>query len=1508
VSAPRIRYHLNVRAALILTVVGMVLAMGLYVGGEYQQDRVLGSAMDQVRKFKDDADKEKDPRQRAQGAGLALRHVNQYLASRPNDPDALEIQAQILYDQNDIRSALQAYEHFLRVAPAGRRAQKARLRLAELNIRVSLAYSNDRLSELMPEKKVENLRYHAAELLTDQWLDPKSRPRVEAAGKADKAEAERLRKEERADEAEAHRLRAFALQSQIIEGKTFRHVKDGQGNVVPVRDKDGKVVKDRNGRVVVEEIDLLDYAIREYQAALELTPKDVQAASLLAVLLADKKKDKDAARKVLDDLLAARPEDVDARLARYVFFKHDQDDAAAAAELKAAAEQAPENLGVIVTAAMDALRGNQRDTALARQWLEKIPKEARNQLFSLEGWIDYLERNRVGAVNAWSKGLERSGGTDANLTWQLATVQLELGHDAEAAELVEQYRRLVPEDSPKLKWLEALQDERAGRFSRAVERLESLREKKSFEDIKEQVYLVLGRCQEAQGDREDAANSYQEALKIAPGSVATRLTLAQLLMADTRRPEEGVKGAIDVIEQGMATNPDDPALLVALVGARLHQQLRQKKARPAQRNNWADFDAAFKRAAAAAPGSPQLAQWHAERLAAADQMDQAARVLDEAVTKAPKSAELALELAKSLTRQGHPDQALRILDQAMSPQAAGDRGNLRSERARIMAGLGRGREALAGLVRDVGKIPDAERAEVWNTLILLCQIYEDRDSTRDAYTEWARQLPRDPRPRLAMMELDIAAHKDEKTILEHIRAFDPGKDKDGPRDRNELILSLAQARERLWRRTLDKTEAKAKAALLKEADALVEGALKNDAFHPLALMLKGQILEQEGNLGKAIDTYTRAWERGSPDALLRLVDILTRPGLARPSRKEELDQLRHADPTLQLNQIVAKAFIRNHDPAEAIRIVEESVGERHEARPWHAEIYKLLGSSDKAESVLRILAEQQPERLEAWLALLQYQAGHNRGQAVAATVAEIKKRIKTDRPELLEAQCLVAVADQAGADKAFDEALRRYPDDRRVLLTAAQYFETKGRNDRAEACRRHAVGLDSSDRTAARQLAITLSARPKDWAAALALLGPEGPPNDTPEDRLARGVVLARSADAAQRQQGIDRLDALAADLPPGNDLAIAARDFLVKVLLVVGNADRASRIASISARTGGDPAAVALYAEALLMNKQFDVAETEINRLAKIDPGNAYEAHLRVRLIQGRSHLKRDQTGQSAATLEQAYLDREDSGDGEAFGREVFALLIAMGPDAREVAERVGLRLARKNPALSWMPATVLAGRGARDDALNLCRTAAQAATNPGDLREAGRIALEVAVASRVESSALDRAHAVLDTALGHTPDADDLLVMKAMIEHLQGHYDREVRLYRAILTRQPRNSVVLNNLAWALSEGLNQPAEGLEKIDDLIRLVGRQVEYLDTRGVILMHMGRFDPAIKDLEEVVRSEPTGAHLFHLAQVYHKAGRDSDCRTSMAQARKAGLTAAAIDPAERADFDALMKL
>jgi tetratricopeptide (TPR) repeat protein len=222
-------------------------------------------------------------------------------------------------------------------------------------------------------------------------------------------------------------------------------------------------------------------------------------------------------------------------------------------------------------------------------------------------------------------------------------------------------------------------------------------------------------------------------------------------------------------------------------------------------------------------------------------------------------------------------------------------------------------------------------------------------------------------------------------------------------------------------------------------------------------------------------------------------------------------------------------------------------------------------------------------------------------------------------------------------------------------------------------------------------------------------------------------------------------------------------------------------------------------------------------------------------------------------------------------------------------------------------MPASILASRRKHDEALTLCRTAAEAGTQANDLRDACRIALEVAVASATRAAALQHAGEVVATALRRLPAFDDLRVIQAMIEHLQGSYDDEVHLYRTVLANQPQNPVVLNNLAWALSEGLNQPSEALEKIDELLAIAGPNPENLDTRGVILVRLGRAQEAVKDLEEAVKANASGLRLFHLAKAYKKLGRDDDARRLIERARQAGLNATTVDPTERPEIEALLK-
>jgi tetratricopeptide (TPR) repeat protein len=540
------------------------------------------------------------------------------------------------------------------------------------------------------------------------------------------------------------------------------------------------------------------------------------------------------------------------------------------------------------------------------------------------------------------------------------------------------------------------------------------------------------------------------------------------------------------------------------------------------------------------------------------------------------------------------------------------------------------------------------------------------------------------------------------------------------------------------------------------------------------------------------------------------------------------------------------------------------------------------------------------------MALLRYQAEHRRTQAVAETVARIKRQVKTDRPDLLEARCLWIAGDRAASDRAIDALLKARPDETDSLLLAAKYYEETGRTERAEQYLGRVLKRDPKNRPAARQLAVVLSSRlgnAEAWDGAWAALGPEDPRTDAPEDRLARAVVLSRSTDPAKRQRAVETLDGLLVDLPATHQVAVAARDYLSRLLLDLGQPARASQVASVTAAAGTDPSAIALFARALVQSKKPEAAEWQLSRLAAINPGDRREAAMLARVIRDRSRPV-----DAASHLADYYTTHEDLPGAAALGREIFTLLMDMGPDALPAAERMSRRMTQKDPKVSWMVAACLGRRGRIDEAFELLRKAlAPRPGNPEDVREAGKVALQIA-ATNADTETLRKASETLDTARALEPQSDELVVMAAMVRHLQGRFDDEAALYRTLLERRPENYVALNNLAWALSEGLNQPDKGLECIDRLVKLAGRDPEALDTRGVILTRMGRTDEAIRDLKDVVHRAPSGLHHFHLARAYLAAGRKDDAMKTREQIRAAGLTPEGVDPLERPALKQLQEL
>ena len=1363
---------------------------------------------------------------------LAVRHLNQHLDLSPADLGALRLKGEILTDA--ARSPGELLE-----------AARAEEKIVRLDPEAPAAQDARRKLVDLYVRYGDTLRASVAGLgltFADQIATLDSRYRV----------AETYAKQliaRGANDAEAHRLYATALDGLAVPG-------------------------DRQA---------INEAVDEYRRVLVMDPADEVAAERLSKLYLGRLKDPARAEVVLGDLLRAKPDSVKVRLTRHRFFLQIRRDEKASAELEAATKLAPGDLDVLLAAAEGALRRG--DVADARRQIAKVPPAAVDDIRVLltRGMIDFGDERPDEAVVAWKRGLVASSGTDAEVTWWLCYALLQGGRIADARPLIAQYRRLVGGDTAMAGFLQAQLDESTGRPARAVATLEAIRDRLD-ERLIGMLLMARGRCYEALFDDLKAEEAYSQALLPDPANVVPRLALARV--RTKRNPEEGVAE----LQRGLSLTPKDPALLVALAGA----LLRREAAKPNPRSrNWAEFDRAWTAAAGTAANSSLALMW-ADRLERSGREGESLKYLTEAVAENPRSTTLAVVLSEALSRRDKHAEALAVLEKASAPGAAGDQAALRVARARALVTRFRGREARAVLIRDVDRLPVNDRPQVWIALGQLETARGDVDSARAAYTEWARLLPDDPRPRLVLLELALD-QRDDATVrarVEELRTLG---------GQGDISYRLGRAMQVLSEREAAGPAEGSRDVSLEEAALLVDGVLREAPVLPAAQFLHARVLEAQGRADEAVAVYERCWERGAGAALPRIINLLAR------GRKYDAVARLRATPgaATQVDALATLAFERVGDNVQASRLGDRLVQDLKgstDAVGWQAQMLDHLGRLQDAESALRSLAERNPGDLDPWLTLVRYQADRHRTPSAAATVEVAKKSVKSKNPELVDARLRWASGDFPAATKAFLGAIAKHPDDVETRVQASGFFEQARRPTDAAEQLRAVLQLDPGNRAASRQLAVVLTSPGNGgadaWEKALEILGPEKE-NEAPDDRLARAVVFARSPIPARRDEALDRLDKLVSDVPTQHYVSKAAREVYARLLMERGENEKAMRVAAVSA-SGTDPSAIALYAKALIQSKKPEAAETQLDRLAAISPTDPREPALRAQAIWDRSRPE-----DAAAALERAYSVRAEGPGGDPIGREAFLLLANMGDSASATAERLGLKLARKHPEWSWMPALILARRGAYDEAIALLRGAARTGAKPEDLVETAKVAMTVAAASD-DATTVQKIAEVLNSAVLAEPNSDELLIMSAMLRHIQGNYSEEVRLYRIAQEHRPDNFVILNNLAWALCEGLKQYDDALKLVETLIKVIGQNPQALDTRGVIYTRLGRYGEAIRDLEEGAKAKPGAVVYLHLARAYQLAERTDDSRRARDQAKQYGLTPKEVDPVERAELQNLM--
>lgn len=1238
----------------------------------------------------------------------------------------------------------------------------------------------------------------------------------------------------------------------------------------------------------------LDLAAEKLEQARKLEPKDVTGSEFLAELYIRLKKPAKA-DTVFEDLLKVNPDPraflaaarFHARLASEAMTSGQSAEAPAHqtqvdSYIAKAVKDNPEDLEVLLEAARLALDAK-KPVEAARHLDQVLVKDRQDfRYLTYRGVIALLQNKTNDAIDNWSRGLLNTGGTEAELTWRLAFVLLQLGQVDRGEELIKQYRRLVGNPRggssetipPEARYLQGLWYLKSNLPNEALKEFNRARVTIPV-PLKAQFHLTVGQAYEMTRNESKALEEYAESIKADPKFALPRIARARIYQSGGRFEDAAAE-----VRSGIEAIPDDPSLLVSMCRLELERQRRL----PTSQRSWKTLENLLERGRKVPNAIAGLAVVEAQALTIQGSPEAANGLLKKATDVIKSDPELWLARADKEIQLGQLEEAELILDQAMDPKAAGDQASLRILKARVMSLLGRGAEAREFLVRDLERVPADQRHRLYLTLGELYLAQGDPKSlksARKAFSDWAEMLPDDPLPRLFVLELSMSDASEES-------ADDIQKSLAVLVKTGGVYELIGRATYALHRKNPNKPEDDAeKKKRLGEVERLVEKIEKDVPTLRYGHLLRGELMRQRGDLAAAARAYEKAMKTdgGRTLALPRLVAIYNEMG---DSGKADLERLKAEVPDVSRNitRTEAEAAARRGDKELAEKLGLEVVAKAEdnlEVRIWFARVLNTIGKSAEAEQTLRTLIEKHRESLGPWMALVYFQVGRKDPAAAIKTVESMMTSVtKLERPELVWGQAWRIVGERDRADAAFDAASARWPDDPRVARAAAEYYSATGRNEKAETIFRDALKRDPESRWAVRGLALILSSRPGDenaWRNAWDLIKDPIRGSDLPEDRLIRAVVLARGPEVANRDASSALLAKLVEDLPADLPAAQLARTTLINTL-IKSDPGRAADYAAVEAASpSATPLAVSLHTSALIAAKKYEDATRQLDRLASMAPEDAATITLRARLQRARGN-----STEAAAALEQDASARIEGPNGEAAGRLIVqTLMVELGQ--KDAALRVADLLLQKFPKTAGVKAAVLADQGKREEALKLYLSVIEEG-DPANVREAARNSLALITRDKFDPASIAMAEKVIETARRKDDKSIELLSMAGYLRHFQKRYQEEVEIYEKAYASQPDDFTLLNNMAWTLSEGLHKPEEALKKINDAIKKVKTVPAHIyDTRGCIYTRLKLYKEAIRDLELAAKERPTGPVWAHLARAYKLAGREADFERAKERAK-----------------------
>lgn len=1235
-------------------------------------------------------------------------------------------------------------------------------------------------------------------------------------------------------------------------------------------------------------------AHKSYESAVRCAPEKISGYQQLAQFAWKGLEDKAAAREALDRMVRALPQEPDAYLIRAQFETYSADESGggerlsrAVADLHRVLELDPEHAeaSLLLAEMMQRNRNVPAAHALLRDAVSLYPKNLK--LVRGLSWLELIRGNMAAAIVVLEDGL-RANPDGFDLMVPLADLLVHQGDTVRTAELI---KRLESRKAPatQVRYLRArvaMREEQWPQVVAMIEALQSDPEVVKLPGLVMQLNLLLATCHSKLGDEVAEEKAYQRVTNADPKNVTARVGLGNLYLN---------LGRFDAAARELEAALQSPYATGAVVSQWV--RLRTRQLRGGTPDEWRRLEAAV---AAAAPrfgrGSAEPVLLRAELLAAQGKLADAVRLLRQETGRRAADGHLWAALAHLSADLGGSAAGLTVLDEAQA--SAGDCSDVRLARAALYA-----REP--GRVRPID--PLGEGTETWpeneqlRLLSGLVEVYDRLGDNANVVRLLRRIVARQPANAGMWLKLHERAGTGDAAAA--ARAALAKLEGEGG-----ASVVLCDAR----------TATAETAASVIPRVLVAFGAAPARADVCLAL---ARLKHMAGDSAGAAELTERAFK-------------------LEPTRYES-----------------AEALLAQHARAGAADRTAQLLGRLAGDPRWGGEPFRRMvghvlpalppAAAGAVLAQCRPLVERDPGGL-AWVAdraaaLRLPEAGALLDAAVRAPGATaddwLRKALFVSREDPAAGPAVLAAA-RAQLPAAAYFALAAVYCDTAAGSTFVPEAATPAEH-RVLAQARLSVKLSRAQPAEGGKVLEALLARTDisptdaDWARRnLAMICAVG---GTPEGRvkamgLLREVVSAEGLTPEELRatasvlttlgrylEGPDRravLNSAITSLAAAHK-ATNAPSYLFamsQLYRALGERTKSRQCLQMLLNDPKDPS-YPYYLRAgldeLVEDGNFATAATFAGKLAAAHGGdfNAVASIARFECKAGRP--------ERGLAVAEDYARVAESGAGDYLVRSarVAELLDELSrlPNVRgtTVARRMAnaaveryTAIVPNRPEAIVGAAGVLAADGRAADAFDRIERLGRYV--PARLRSSAGLAI-VRGSGGVTDRQAEQVRKWLDDCLAEEPDSIPLLLNRAEFLALHREAPAAVAGFEAVLTKDPKNVIALNNLAWLLAADAATADQALGLVARATREGGLTGELLDTRARVQITLRQFDAAERDLAEAISHEPTALRWFHVAvlRMAQTPPKSAEAQKAFTEAKRRGIEEKGVHPADLPVFKVL---